>query len=442
MIPINVLFNDVLLLIFEFYMDEDEDEDPDIYLFRSKKQEIEVWQTLVHVCRRWRSIIFGSPRSLNLRLVCTDKTLVEKINVWPPLRVMVYGSRFSPSRLDNIIAALEHNDRISDLMVDHYSIPVLEKILAVMRQPFPALTTLKLELSSEASEEAPLAIPDSFLGGSAPGLQEFVLQGILYPALQNLLLSATNLSTLFLMDAPRSGTGYISPEEMVHCLSVLTSLKDLSLEFPTPLSRPSQTSQYSHSPTRVVLPTLTRLLIVGFSECLEDLVARIDTPLLNYFILSFPNQPAFDTPQVIQFISRAPELKTLDEVQVIIDFSGFELRLPLPTSTRFDDTELELGASYNMSYNQLSSMAQTHSSSPFPVSTVKNLYIRESDDPSTGWDGNVEEARWLLHPFTSVTNLYVSEELWECIECALEDDEGERATEVLPALQEIEHYWR
>jgi hypothetical protein len=296
-------------------------------------------------------------------------------------------------------------------------------------------------LSSEASEEERLAIPDSFLGGSAPGLQKLVLQGILYPTLQNLLFSATNLSTLSLMNAPRSGC--IPPKEMVNCLSVLTSLKDVSLEFPLPSSPPSQRSQHSHPPTRVILPTLTRLSLVGFSECLEDLVARIDTPLLNYFTLSFSDQPAFDTPQVIQFISRTPELKTIDEVQVFFDFSGFEFRLPLPTSTRFDDTELDLGASYNMSYDQLSSMSQADSSSLFPVSTVKNLYIRESDGPSRCWDGNTEDARWLLFPFTSVTTLYVSEYLSDFFERALRDREGvQRVTEVLPALQKIENYWR
>jgi hypothetical protein len=443
--PIDVLSEDILLSIFKFYMDEDPD------TFASKKETIEVWQTLVHVCRQWRRIVFGSPRSLNLRLVCMDGAPLEKIDVWPPLPVVISVRRFSPSgsKLDNIIAALEHNDRICDLMVDHYSIPVMEKVVAVMQRPFPVLTALKLELSqesragSETGEEALLAIPDSFLGGSASHLQKIDLHGILYPAVKNLLLSTTNLSTLSLWDIPHSG--YIPPDEMVNCLSVLTSLKDFSLKFPPPSSPPSQTSQHSHPPTRVVLPALTRLLIAGSSECLEDLVARIDAPLLNWFSLSFSDQLAFNTPQVIHFISRTPELKALDEVQVVLDYYGFEFRLPLPTLERFDDEELELGASYSMSYQQLSSLVQAHSSSPFPVSTVKNLYIRESDgqDGATFcWDADDEDVQWLLRPFTSVETLYVSEEVWELFEGALEDGEGNRLTEILPALQNVEHDWR
>jgi hypothetical protein len=159
--PIDVLSEDILLSIFKFYMDEDPD------TFASKKETIEVWQTLVHVCRQWRRIVFGSPRSLNLRLVCMDGAPWEKIDVWPPLPVVISGGRFSPlGFLDSIIAALEHNDRICELTVDHHSIPEMEKVVAIMQRPFPVLTTLKLEVSQQSSEEARLAIPDSFLGGT------------------------------------------------------------------------------------------------------------------------------------------------------------------------------------------------------------------------------------------------------------------------------------
>ena len=52
--------DDVLLEVFDFYVAGD---------MYSKDRE--AWQTLVHVCRRWRSIVFGSPRRLDLQLVCT-----------------------------------------------------------------------------------------------------------------------------------------------------------------------------------------------------------------------------------------------------------------------------------------------------------------------------------------------------------------------------------
>jgi hypothetical protein len=51
--------------MFDFYVDEDGE----------TKEDVEVWQVLVHVCRRWRSIVFGSPRRLNLQLFCTSRHL-------------------------------------------------------------------------------------------------------------------------------------------------------------------------------------------------------------------------------------------------------------------------------------------------------------------------------------------------------------------------------
>src|SRR5260221_5208216 len=47
---------------------------------------VESWQLLVHVCRRWRSLVFGSPRRLNLRLFCTPETPAkDTLAVWPAL---------------------------------------------------------------------------------------------------------------------------------------------------------------------------------------------------------------------------------------------------------------------------------------------------------------------------------------------------------------------
>jgi hypothetical protein len=111
--------------------------------------------------------------------------------------------------VDNIIAALEHNDRICEL--DLFDIPSsqLEKVLAAMQQPFPALTRLWLW---PRDETAPV-VPASFLGGSAPRLQTLILDRIPFPGLPKLLLSATHLVHLDLWRIPHSG--YISPEAMV-----------------------------------------------------------------------------------------------------------------------------------------------------------------------------------------------------------------------------------
>ena len=119
---INMLPDDVLLEVFDFYVDQTlgGDGDEDI----NEKKEIEAWQPLVHVCRRWRSVVFGSPRRLNLRLVCTANTRAkDAVDIWPvlPLLIRVYDPI---GRVDNIVDFLKHSDlvrRISRISLQYFS---------------------------------------------------------------------------------------------------------------------------------------------------------------------------------------------------------------------------------------------------------------------------------------------------------------------------------
>ena len=74
---------------------------------------MEAWQSLVHVCRRWRNLVFVSPRRLNLHLLCTLKTPVkDTLDVWPALPLIVTGTMALTSGMDNIIAALGQSIRV------------------------------------------------------------------------------------------------------------------------------------------------------------------------------------------------------------------------------------------------------------------------------------------------------------------------------------------
>jgi len=209
-VTIDILTGDVLLGIFDFYMATAYPLKPD-----------DRWQTLVHVCRKWRNVIFESPRRLNLQLVCSHRTPVrEMLDIWPLLPIMVHSmghidhSTDSKSGLDNIVAALEHNDRICQITLNLYN-PQSESILEATQEPFPALEALTL--FGARAETAPV-IPDSFLGGSAPHLQILLLEHIQFSGLSKFLISATHLDDLHLGSIPHSG--YISPEAMATCLSV------------------------------------------------------------------------------------------------------------------------------------------------------------------------------------------------------------------------------
>jgi hypothetical protein len=70
------------------------------------------WRSLVHVYRRWRRIVFGSPRHLGLQLVCTARTRArDMLDVWPALPLFIRCT--SPAeKVDNISAVLERTYRV------------------------------------------------------------------------------------------------------------------------------------------------------------------------------------------------------------------------------------------------------------------------------------------------------------------------------------------
>ena len=296
MTSIDTLPDDVLLEIFNFH---------GYYDRGIEVQREKAWQTLVHVCRRWRCIVFGSPRHLNLQLVCTQRTPArDMLDVWPALPLRVFYSITQRENVDNIIAALECSDRVYRIFLIWglgFDSKMSDIFMGAMQQPFPELTYLALM----SSDKTMAVVPDSFLGGSTPRLEYLNLLGIPFPGLPKLLLSTTHLVTLHLYNIPHSG--YISPDRVVAALSTLTSLESLWLQFESPRSCPDQASRRPSPKTRSVLPGLTDFNFKGVSEYLDDLVARIDAPQLNSLDITFFNDIVFDTPQLVRFISHTPK---------------------------------------------------------------------------------------------------------------------------------------
>jgi hypothetical protein len=415
---IDMLPDDILLDIFDFYV--------------NARRWIEEWQTLVHVCQRWRSVAFGSPRRLNLRLFCSNKTPARDIlDVWPalPLSIRCNGST---KGVDNIIAVLKRSDRVFHINLERIESWSLEEILAAMQEPFPELTHLHLWPNGD---ETVSILPDSFLGGSVPRLEYLELNRIPFPGLPTLLLSATHLVSLSLYDIPYSG--YFSSDAMATALSTLTRLNSLTLHFVSPpsQSRPDQSRQPPPPPTRSVLPALTLFWFKGVSEYLEVVVARIDAPRLHQFFITFFNDIVFDTPQFTQFIGCTPMLKPLEMAWVTFNDNAATVMLLSQTSGK----DVEVNIPCRELDWQVSSMQQVCTSCLPPLPTLEYLYIHESPYWRQHWQGNIESALWLelLHPFTSVKNLHLSEHIARRIVPALQELVGGRTTEVLPALQNI-----
>ncbi len=415
-VTVDILPGDALLEIFDWYLI-----DSDVSFYKA-----EAWQTLVHVCRKWRNVVFASPRRLKLRLVCTDDKPVGKmLDIWPPLPIVIWGKNTKMGE-DNILAALTHNVRVCEIALNWVPSSLWEKVAAATQEPFPALTRLDFH----TTDEVPI-VSDSFLGGSAPNLRHLKMSCVPFPGLPKLLLSATHLVTLRLFNIPHSG--YISPEAMATTLSALTRLEKFELRFQSPRSCPDRGRRHPPPPTRSLLLALAEFNFKGVIEYLEDLVAWIDAPQLGRFEITFFPQLIFHTPRLAQFIGRTPNFMAPDEAHVM--FYGFKATLILPQT--YGDLELEIPC--RQSDWQLSMLAQVCSSSLYLISSLKYLYIHEYESFRPCWQDDVENVQWLelLRPFTTVKALYLSQNITTRVMPALEELVGERATEVLPALQSL-----
>jgi len=86
-VTIDALPDNVLLDTFEFCLGKD---NPDSVASNISRG----WQTLVHVCSRWRWIVFTSPRRLDLKLYCTPQPSANSttLDIWPALPIVIYSA--------------------------------------------------------------------------------------------------------------------------------------------------------------------------------------------------------------------------------------------------------------------------------------------------------------------------------------------------------------
>jgi hypothetical protein len=342
--------------------------------------------------------------------------------------------------VDNIIAALEHNERVCQIKLTNLTSSELGYVTdsAAMQKPFPELTDVRLRTYAHDKlwPILPPILPNSFLGGTAPRLQSLKLDHVPFPGLPKILVSATHLIYLGLYDIPRSG--YIPPDVMATSLSGLTNLEFLRLKFRYPRPRSAIESRRLPQPplTRSILPSLTNIRFKGASEYLEVILARIDAPRLNDLHITFFNRILFDTPQLFQFISRRPILRAPEKGHIIFNSTAIIVEFRSQTNG-YDALSLEIPST--SSEWQLSSLEQVSTSSLPPVSTLEDLYISENRQSPPYWQHDVENTLWLdlLRSFVAVRNLYLSKEFVPRIGSALQELVGGRSIEVLPMLENI-----
>jgi len=423
-VTIGTLPDDVLLKIFKSFINE-------TYFYYMASEE---WRMLVHVCRRWRDLAFTSPRHLNLQLHFRPpkRSVKRMLDIWPELPIYIGAFECSTKEVrDNVVAALRLNHRVSGIRLEDTSDSAWETFSPLMKHSFPALTYLLVQQSYHSTMDE---ISRSFLGGSAPSLQELYLDRVRFPALPKLILSATNLVHLWYDDISRSG--YISPQAMVTGLSALTRLESLSLTFRSPEPLPDREIRIPPPHARTLLPALTYLRFRGVPEYMEHLVAQIHDPLLESMEITFFHQEVLEISELAKFIRRADKLSLVDRGEVIFRSECISVKLS-QNLQGIDPKTLMLNPACVESDFRLSYLAHFCASCLPTHSPFECLHIYVPLDYM--WQDVIDDpdAQWLelLRPFNTVKHLRLSQIVVPRVAQALRRLPSERVTEVLPALE-------
>ena len=411
--------DDVLLAIFTSYLHQSGD--------------IDAWHTLVHVCQRWRYLVFASPGHLHLELSCRIETRArEMLDVWPAFPIVITDYSDSMSGVDNIIAALEQRDRVCEITLDDIPSGKMDMFVPAMLGPFPALKGIIFG----ADDSAMAVVPDSFLGGSAPQLQWFTFHAIPFPAMPTLLSSTRNLGELELSGIPRSG--YIPPDVMVTCLSAMPGLSLLRFQFDSPQSFPNGESRRHPPLARSTLPALHQLIFGGVNEYFEDLVARIDAPVIRELEISFFHRHLYEFSQLSQFIGRVEVFKSPASAYMRLSYNTAEVLVSPRTGTD-ESASLMLGILCSKLHLQLRYFAQVCSSSLLSFSDVEFLAISSQRLQQSQWGSTAEDFLWLdlLHLFSAVKVLNIDKNSLTPIASTLKEVVKEKMTEIFPAIREL-----
>ncbi|KAH9178377.1 hypothetical protein EDB89DRAFT_2239613 [Lactarius sanguifluus] len=412
---IEVLSDDVLLRIFQHYLDV------------SPRN----WPKLAHVSRSWRQIIFTSPLGLHLRLYCTYGTPVLKnLDCWPslPLVLDYVGSPIlrppAPEDEDNIMAVLEQSDRIRSISLT-VSNSLLKKLSAIS-EPISGLE--ELVLLSQDNVQSTLPRANTFWWGHR--LRILHSTRIAIPSLPQLLLPSQDLVDLQLNDIPRAG--YFSPEAFANALCGMTRLETLSLHF---LSLPPRRNYLAFPPppwNRVVLPALTRFKYRGISKYLDNLVARIDAPRLGDIDITFFNQPTLDASQLGLFVNRIEMWRSPLRAEILFSGDVISITFTQPGVLK----RLGLQISCEQLGWRLSSIYQICGHFSTFLFNVEYLGI-EANGPSRVPD-DIDDEQWLgpIRAFDSIKSFHLAGDLATDILRALRSaEEGDKI--VLPSLRSL-----
>ena len=440
-VSIDVLDDDSLLHVFYLYRPflsgEDQDDEARLYGGDEIGTRGRWWYTQVHVCQRWRNIIFRSASYLGIFLVCTYGTPVaDMLAHSPSLPLIIHytkkGRNITTDDEEGIIFALKQRDRVLRVRLTTADTSLLEKFIGVMDEEFPILEYLIITLPTE-NDSTILVLPETV---QAPHLRLLWLRGFALPMGSRLLMTAVSLVALYLVMVHPST--HFHPNSLVQWISLMPQLKTLTIYFHFPI--PSR-RELTHTPiiAPVTLPDLRHFQFDGVSTYLETLVRRITAPRLERLEIGFFNLLTFSVPRLLQFMNTAENLR-FESAKFDFYNSGFNVN-------GFPHAEAEM---YTLNIRvfcwqlewQVSSVAQMSNSLSRIFSAVEHLtLVHEEHDLSSEEHNEVDRTEWrkLFRPFDHLKTLRIDNGLVGDLARCLQLEDGELPLELLPELQELRY---
>ncbi len=435
-----MLQGDVTLLVFDFCRPDASDP--------WDKTSYNWWHQLVHVCQRWRQLIFASPHTLKLQLLCSCNTPVrKKLDSWPQIPIAIndkIGYELTPTQEDNLLAAFEHSNHIYSVTL-RLQRSQMEKVVMIMQKSFPMLTHLHLSSSSLYWQNPPI-LPLGFLCGYAPHVQEITLSGLFWPA--TFVPSTSGLVKLHLFCLPNP---YPSPEEMIKGLSAMTRLESLTIDFERTSSYNKQTQTQSLV-APVVLPSLIQFQFQGHHLYLEDLISKLDTPqLFNLTIEIFYVGSKFNNcqvPKLVQFIKGLKQAQfTHANINIVTDnvnmvtiyLNNAWVEKGYPSHLILKVHHCDLSSQYFVLIWQLLLTAHLLLQAATIISTTHHLSIVTYQTPRKYRPKDKihdTEFLGLLHPFLAIKTLHIGKQLTKLLFPAPTKSAYKliQVTQALPAL--------
>ena len=395
------------------------------------------WFKLVHVCRKWRRIVLGSPSRLDLSLFLTEQNPGRMQTVYtprlPPLPIRVDYS--NPLRaptnkdVDRMVAALKQRDRrVRGVVFKAQGLrqqQQLEKVFKALKRPFPTLE--RLEIYRSSIDDWELQLPPTFLRGSAPRLRRLKMFPVSLKSISKLLSSATALVELSL--GIDTIVGSSPAESLVAHLQTMPCLRWLALKLRSEMSHILAREFREIGGKVVPLSQLTVLHFKGHRLLLNSLLSGLAAPSLRTFDIHL-NGHLDDLTSPIPHVSRFMADINLEseafKFRVSSSDHGYILSLSLLAhSESIDDPDPHFDF-YSPDVMQISNVLSPR------LATVEELFLVSTDNPlpaTTPW-------RRFLELFPNVKVLRLVHNVMFDIAHSLQEDQDESAP-VLPLLEKI-----